>query len=86
MEARSVTTARTVMRPAHPVQRLTSTSKVRRKERGPMDAGKRRVELAAKESVPVRDGEDVRGHLQRRPRHIYPEGAVSRHVGTGGPQ
>jgi len=31
MDAGSVTTARTVMRPAHPVQRLTSTSKVRRK-------------------------------------------------------
>ncbi len=31
MDAGSVTTARTVMRPAHPVQRVTSTSKVRRK-------------------------------------------------------
>ncbi len=31
-------------------------------EGGPIDAGKRRVELAAKESVPVRDGQDVRGH------------------------
>jgi len=28
-----------------------------------------RVERAAKESVPVRDGEDVRGHLQRRTHH-----------------
>ena len=69
MDAGSVTTARTVMRPAHPVQRLTSTSKVGALERGPIDAGKRRVELAAKESVPVRDGEDVRGHRKRRPRH-----------------
>ena len=31
MDAGDVTTARTVMRPAHPMQRLTSTSKVRRK-------------------------------------------------------
>ena len=31
MDAGSVTTARTVMRPAHPVHRVTSTSKVRRK-------------------------------------------------------
>ena len=31
MDAGAVTTARTVMRPAHPVQRVTSTSKVRRK-------------------------------------------------------
>ena len=38
-------------------------------EGGPIDAGKRRVERAAKESVPVRDGEDLRGHLQRCPRH-----------------
>ena len=38
-------------------------------EGGPIHAGKRRVERAARESVPVRDGEDVRGHLQRRPRH-----------------
>ena len=35
----------------------------------PIDAGKRRVDRAAKESVPVRDGEDIRGHLQRRTRH-----------------
>jgi len=38
-------------------------------EGGPIHAGKRRVERAAKESVPVRDGENVRGHLQRRTRH-----------------
>ena len=31
MDAGAVTTARTVMRPAHPVQRVTSTSKMRRK-------------------------------------------------------
>ncbi len=31
MDAGAVTTARTVMRPAHPVQRVTSTSKPRRK-------------------------------------------------------
>ena len=31
MDLGAVTTARTVMRPAHPVQRVTSTSKVRRK-------------------------------------------------------
>ena len=31
MDAGAVTTARTVMRLAHPVQRVTSTSKVRRK-------------------------------------------------------
>ena len=38
-------------------------------EGGPIHAGKRRVERVAKESVPVRDGEDARGYLQRRPRH-----------------
>ncbi len=69
MDAGSVTTARTVMRPALPVQRVTSTSKVRRKRVAQSSARKRRVERAAKESVPVRDGEDVRGHRKRRPRH-----------------
>ena len=38
-------------------------------EGGPIDAGKRRVERAAKESAPVRDGGDVRGHRKRRTRH-----------------
>ncbi len=69
MDAGAVTTARTVVRPAHPVHRVTSTSKVRRKRVAQSSARKRRVERAAKESVPVRDGEDVRGYRKRRPRH-----------------
>ena len=68
-DAGSVTTARTVMRPAHPVAALDVHVEGSPQERGPIDAGKRRVERAAKESVPVRDGEDVRGHRKRRPRH-----------------
>ena len=80
MDAGAVTTVRTVMRPAHPVQRVTSTSKVRRRRVARSHAGKRRVERAAKASVPVRDGEDVRGHLQRRTRH---EERLRRHSRSG---
>ena len=51
MDAGVVTTARTVMRPAHPVQRVTSTSKVRRKRgaQSTRESGALRVERAAKE-------------------------------------
>ncbi len=38
---------------------------------GPIHAGKPRIERAAKELVPVRDGEDVRGH---RPTKLTPAG------------
>ena len=40
-------------------------------EGGPIHAGKPRIERAAKELVPVRDGEDVRGH---RPTKLTPAG------------
>ena len=44
----AVTTARTVMRPAHPVQRVTSTSKVRRKRVARSHAGARPAESLAR--------------------------------------
>jgi len=54
MDAGAVTTARTVMRPAHPVQRVTSTSKVRpvsEKLSGPTNGGLRACRSTSRASV-----------------------------------